>query len=186
MATEPRGTREEGGALRAVLPYVLGLLVAAGLYYYAAQIDYTARPGTLGPDFWPKLCIGLLAVACLWEIGRLLLAPRAEATGLADALEEEREEDVPTSAPLLIGGILLVGAYAVLVPYLGFLLGSFLFLAAFMYLGRYRNHRVIWVVALAITLAGALIFMRFAYVSLPRGVYPFDHVTDFVRVMLGG
>jgi hypothetical protein len=44
----------------------------------------------------------------------------------------------------------------------------------------------VWGTSIAITLLSALIFMRIAYVSLPRGTPPFDAVTDFVRVMLGG
>jgi hypothetical protein len=55
-----------------------------------------------------------------------------------------------------------------------------------MYLGRYRRHAMVWGISLLVTLAAALIFMRFAYVSLPRGEPPFDAITDFVRVMLGG
>jgi hypothetical protein len=55
-----------------------------------------------------------------------------------------------------------------------------------MYLGRYRRHGMVWGVSGAITLTAALIFIRFAYVSLPRGTPPFDAITDFVRVMLGG
>jgi putative tricarboxylic transport membrane protein len=69
---------------------------------------------------------------------------------------------------------------------LGFLLSTFLFLAAFMYVGRYRRHAMVWGASAIITLMAALIFMRLAYVSLPRGVPPFDAVTDFIRVMMGG
>ena len=43
-----------------------------------------------------------------------------------------------------------------------------------------------WGVSATITVLSALIFMRFAYVSLPRGVPPFDAFTDFIRIMLGG
>ena len=55
-----------------------------------------------------------------------------------------------------------------------------------MYLGRYRKHVAIWSISAIIILLAALLFMRFAYVSLPRGVPPFDHFTDFIRIMLGG
>ena len=57
---------------------------------------------------------------------------------------------------------------------LGFLLATFLFLAAFMYLGRYRNHVAIWAISAVVTLLTALMFLRIAYVSLPRGEPPFD------------
>lgn len=174
-------------ALRSAAPYVVGLVVAALLYHFAQDIEYTPRPGALGPDFWPKAIIALMAVVCLVEIVRILFGWKAEAYGVAEALEEEGEEDEPTKYPwLLAGGIVLVGVYAFVVDTVGFLLSTFLFLAIFMYLGRYRNHLAVWATSIAITFLSALVFMRIAYVSLPRGEPPFDAISDFVRVMLGG
>jgi putative tricarboxylic transport membrane protein len=174
-------------AIRSALPYFVGLAVAAVLFHYAQQIEYTARPGVLGPDFWPKAAIGLMTAVCLFEIARALLGAREEAHGVSDALEKEGDEQPAKSYPwLLIGGVVLVSVYAALVDVVGFLLSSFLFLSAFMYLGRYRNHAAIWGTSTVITLVVALIFMRFAYVSLPRGAPPFDAFTDFIRVIVGG
>ena len=115
----------------------------------------------------------------LAELGQHLGPEELGGLLAAEADEVPREQ-------LLAGGIVLVVVYAFVVDFLGFLLSTFLFLAAFMYLGRYRKHKAVWAVSGGVTLAAALIFMRFAYVSLPRGVPPFDAVTDFVRVMLGG
>jgi putative tricarboxylic transport membrane protein len=177
----------EKNKLRLTLPYVAGLIVAAILFHFAQQIEYTPRPGSLGPAFWPKIAIGLMAIVCLIEIVSGLLGLRGEMHGIAEALEKEEEETpAPTYPWLLAGGIVLVLVYAVVVDTLGFLLSTFFFLAIFMYLGRYRNHVAIWLTSLGVTFAAALIFMRFAYVSLPRGEPPFDAVTDFVRVVLGG
>jgi putative tricarboxylic transport membrane protein len=179
-------------AIRSALPYFVGLAVAAALYVYAGQIEYTPRPGLLGPDFWPKMAIGLMTAACLFEIGRIFLGLKAETHGVADAIEEEDatvegiEQPAKTYPWLLIGGIVLVTVYALIVDTLGFLLSTFLFLAAFMYLGRYRRHVMVWSVSAIVTVLAALIFMRFAYVSLPRGDPPFSAFTDFIRIMLGG
>jgi hypothetical protein len=177
-------------AIRSAFPYVVGLVVAALLYHYAQQIEYTPRPGMLGPDFWPKIAIGLIAVMCVFEIVRIFTGSKSEAHGVADAFEKEEaeaREAPPQKYPwLLAAGIVLVVVYAFVVDTLGFLLSTFLFQSIFMYLGRYRNHAVIWATSTVITLVAALIFMRFAYVSLPRGAPPFDAVTDFIRVMVGG
>ncbi len=175
--------------IRSVVPYVVGLAVAAVLYHFAQAIQYTPRPGALGPDFWPKAAIALMAIVCLFEIGRRVAGFGTETRGIADELEKVEDEEgaPPQTYPwLLIGGIVLVAVYAVVVDTLGFLLSSFLFLSAFMYLGRYRNHLAVWGTSAVITLMAALLFMRFAYVSLPRGTPPFDAFTDFIRVMLGG
>ena len=85
----------------------------------------------------------------------------------------------------LAGGIALVGLYAVLVPVFGFLLTTFLFIAAFMYLGRYRNHLAAWATSAAITVLIGVLFLRIAYVSLPRGVPPFDRITDVFFLIPG-
>ena len=174
-------------AIRLTFPYIFGLAVATVLFFFARQIEYTPRPGMLGPDFWPKMAIGLMAAVCLFEILRALAGVRSETHGVADALEKDNvEEAAPTYPGLLIGGIVLVAIYAVVVDIIGFLLSTFLFLAAFMYLGRYRRHVAVWSTSAIVTVLAALIFMRFAYVSLPRGEPPFDAFTDFVRIMLGG
>jgi hypothetical protein len=176
--------------LRSAAPYVVGLVVAALLYHYANNIEYTPRPGMLGPDFWPKAVIALMAAVCLFEIVRSFAGFKSTGGGIGDVLEGEQDgpgETAPRTYPWLLGGgIALVIVYAVLVDILGFFLSTFLFLAIFMYLGRYRNHIAIWTTSIVITLAAALIFTRFAYVSLPRGAPPFDAFTNFVHVIVGG
>lgn len=174
-------------AIQSAFPYVIGLAVAALLFYFAQQIQYTPRAGMLGPTFWPKMAIGLMAAACLFEIGRKLAGFKSEMQGIAEALEkDDGEAQAPVYPVLLIGGIISVVVYALVVDVLGFLLSTFLFLAFFMYLGRYRKHVAVWSISAAVTVLAALIFIRFAYVSLPRGVPPFDAVTDFIRIILGG
>lgn len=175
-------------AFRLTLPYVVGLVISGILYYYAQQIEYTHRPGSLGPDFWPKMTIAVMAFICLAEIVRRLVGFGQETRGIAEVFEKEEDGEAPppTHTGLLAGGIALVLIYAAVVTTLGFLLSTFIFLVAFMYLGRYRNHVAIWLTGTGITLGAALLFMRIAYVSLPRGEPPFDAFTDFVRLIIGG
>jgi hypothetical protein len=173
-------------AIQSAFPYVIGLAVAALLFYFAQQIQYTPRPGMLGPAFWPKLAIGMMAAVCLFEIGRIIAGFKSEMQGIAEALEKDDGEQTTAYPRLLIGGIVLVLVYAAVVDVLGFLLSTFLFLAAFMYLGRYWKHVVVWSVSAGVTVLAALIFIRLAYISLPRGIPPFDRVTDIVRFILGG
>jgi putative tricarboxylic transport membrane protein len=174
-------------SLRAILPYLLGLVIAIALFIYAGHIGYTPRAGELGPAFWPRLAIGLMGLSCAFEILRSLAgSSRPEAHGITDSLDHESDSgDEPKYPLLLIGGVILVAVYAVLVPVLGFVLGTFLFLAAFMYVGRYRNHAAIWGASAAVTLLCGVLFLRVAYVSLPRGVAPFDRVADAFLLIPG-
>jgi hypothetical protein len=173
--------------LRSILPYIVGLGIAVALYIYAGTIDYTPRGHELGPEVWPRLAILLMGASCLWEITRRLIAGNQDATGFIEAFDREPHEDdkTPVYPRLLIAGIVLMGVYAVLVPVLGFMLGTFLFLAAFMYVGRFRDHRTIWLTSAAVTVLCGVLFLRVAYVSLPRGIAPFDRVTDLFFLVPG-
>jgi len=173
--------------IRAMVPYLVGLAIAAALFVYTGYLDYTPRPGQLGPATWPRLVIGLMAAACLLEIARVAIGGKAAARGIAAALAESGEsESEPARFPALVAaGIALVGLYAVLVPVLGFLLATFLFIAAFMYLGRYRRHGAVWAISVAVTVLVGILFLRIAYVSLPRGIPPFDRITDVFFLIPG-
>jgi len=166
--------------LRSIGPYVVGLAIAAALYIYAGTFEYTPRAGELGPEVWPRLAILLMGASCLWELTRRLFVANKDATGFLEAFDREAEveDTAPVYPRLVVGGIVLMGVYAVIVPVLGFILGTFLFLAAFMYVGGYRAHVVVWGASLGVTILCGILFLRIAYVSLPRGIEPFDRVTD--------
>jgi putative tricarboxylic transport membrane protein len=165
---------------RSIVPYAVGLAIAAVLYLYAGTFDYAPRPGQLGPEVWPRLAILLMGGSCLFEILRRLIVGNQDAAGFLEAFdrEPEVEDKQPVYPRLLVGGIVLMAIFAVLVPMLGFILGTFLFLAAFMYVGGYRAHGAIWGTSAAVTIFCGILFLRIAYVSLPRGVPPFDRATD--------
>lgn len=166
--------------IRSIGPYLVGLAVALALYIYAGKIEYTPRPGALGPEVWPRLAILLMGASCLWELTRRLIIGNKDATGFMEAFDREEDEEPtqPVYPRLVVTGIVLMGLYAVLVPVLGFIFGTFLFLAAFMYVGGYRAHGVVWGASAGVTLFCGILFLRIAYVSLPRGIEPFDRITD--------
>jgi hypothetical protein len=168
------------------LPYAVMLLVAIFFWFIADRIDYAARPGTLGPDFWPKATILLIGIVCTYELAKAFLIGRSgDAQGLAATLvpEDEADDEEMVSAKyphLLAGGATLTVGYGLLLPWLGFPLMTFLYLAGFMYIGRYRYHLAIWINAALGTLIFCILFMRLVYVSLPRGAPPFDRITDLI------
>lgn len=181
----------DGRKIAQAAPYVVVLIVAGALYAVAGGITYDARPGQLGPDSWPRAILVLMALACVYEIARiaLLRSPREEVDAIAEALDHEKIEESKAEQPvhrrLLLAGAALTAGYAVLVPLLGFLLATFLYLVAFIYVGRYRRHAVIWASSLLGTLLFAFVFLKVVYVSLPRGTPPFDQVTQLVMDLLG-
>jgi hypothetical protein len=169
--------------IRDALPYAVLLALAAFFWSVASDIHYSHRVGNLGPGFWPKLAIGLIGVVSALEIGRALLGRRGSARGIADMLEGEAEEApaaVDRHRGLLLAGAGLTLAYGVFIPILGFPLATFLFLVAFMYVGGHRSHLVIWLSSAVGVFLFAIVFLKIVYVSLPRGIPPFDRITDAI------
>jgi len=183
--------------LTRIIPYAIVGGAAGYLYYVAANIEYHARAGTLGPDFWPKAILVLTIAACLYEVVRIaFLGTRAHDT--AGVLEEmaveslEQHADVRAAEPaeenhpvLLVAGVIATLAYVWAVQRLGFFLATVVYLVAFMRLGGYRRWRVIGMVSVVGTLVLLFIFMKLVYVSLPIGVAPFSEVTLFLMKVMG-
>lgn len=182
--------------LNKIVPYAVAGAAAGYLYYVAANIEYHARAGALGPDFWPKLILGLTIAACAYEIVKLLFfaGHDGEVGGVLEEIVEESAEGhgEPEARPaaesyprLLVLGMATTLAYVAAVQKLGFFLATVLYFALFMAIGRYRR----WGVIVAVSLLGALvlmfIFMKLVYVSLPIGVEPFSRVTFLLMQLMG-
>lgn len=176
-----------------IAPYGLVGAAAGFLYYVAAHIQYHARAGVLGPDFWPKALLGLVLVTCFYKIVTgLLPGRRGEAGGvLEDIMEESAEQHggAPAAAGerrpwMLLGGMALSALYVWAVTPLGFFSATVTYLAAFMALGGYRRWGVIAAVSVAGTLFLLFLFMKLVYVSLPIGEGPFAQVTLLLMQLL--
>jgi putative tricarboxylic transport membrane protein len=175
-------------------PYALVGAGAGYLYYVAAQVQYQARPGTLGPDFWPKLILGLVIAACAYEIVKIVVAGRAtQVEGVLGGMIEDVAPDAPGSpdAPpprrplLLLGGIGLTVGYVALVEYLGFFAATVVYLASFIVLAGYRRWWVVAAVSVLGTLLIVFFFMRVVYISLPLGQGAFQQLTLWLMQVLG-
>jgi putative tricarboxylic transport membrane protein len=170
--------------LKAIAPYAIIFLIALVFYVIAGETDYVARPGSLGPDFWPKVLLALTMLACLYEIFRHSFPSReradAERTQANDAGGAPQGHTV-----LLVAGMVLTVAYALLIEVLGFLISTFLYLFHFMVIGRYRRLGVAAASSLVGTLALAFIFIKVIYISLPHGHDPFSTISFFVMQLMG-
>ncbi len=178
--------------LRRIAPYTVAGGAGVVLFYIAAQFEFHRRAGTLGPDFWPKLILGLLIIVCICEITRIVFArnPDSDISGVlqniagADPVAESTEPADRHPWRLLAGMAATLG-YVALVSTTGFFLTTSAYLAAFLIIGGYRNHKV----TAALSLGGALllmfVFMKLVYVSLPIGSDPFAQVTLLLMQLMG-
>jgi putative tricarboxylic transport membrane protein len=178
-----------------IAPYVVVLGIAGFLYDNASRIDYFAPSGRIGPDFWPKMVLILMIATCVYEIVRIGLFSKDEAvSGLLQTLAASPPDDeiLPPAAgggqtyPVrLLLGIGATVLYAAVVPIAGFFLTTFVYLVAFMVLGRYRRMPMAIGVSLAGTLLMLFFFMKVAYISLPIGTAPFSAVSLFLMRVMG-
>lgn len=182
MSDGSAGSSGVGARLAQAVPYILLLAVTVWLWSVANTIQYDARPGELGPDFWPKAALALMGVLSVFQIGLALTSAfGAEARGIGAKLDmEEDEDDAPRRPMLLALGVALTVVYALSLDTIGFPIATTAFMIAFMYIGGSRKHLAIWASSLIGVGLIAVLLMRVVYVSLPRGVAPFDRVVDLI------
>jgi putative tricarboxylic transport membrane protein len=162
------------------LPYAVLLAIAAWFYRLAGDIQYSHQGNNLGPDFWPRMALAAMMVICVVQAGRLLLFGDVRDKPVISEVDEEAGDEAPRSLFLLIVGVVLTIGYGASVTPLGFVTASFLFMVLFMYAGRFFSHLTIWLSSLVGAVLLTLLFQKVVYVSLPRGVAPFDRITDLL------
>ncbi len=180
--------------LQRTLPYVVVLAIVSYLYFLSGSIDFVATGGRIGPNFWPKVILGMATVTCLYEIVKTLFFARAEGNldGVLGSVLKETPVEADTVSKteavfprLLWTGIALTILYVVLIETLGFFLCTLIYLAAFMWIGRYRRVGVIVATSLIGSLLFMFMFMKVVYVSLPLGVEPFAQVSFALMRLMG-
>jgi len=180
--------------LHRAAPYLVVLVIAGGLFVFANRIDFVAPGGRIGPDFWPKVILGLALATCAYQIVKTLFfdASEHEVTGVLESIIEEAPAEVPaedtqqkTYPHLIIAGIALTIGYVLAIQWLGFFLCTFIYLAAFTWIGRYRRPVVVLVSSLLGSLFFMFMFMKVVYVSLPLGHEPFVQVTLLLMRLMG-
>lgn len=178
------------------IPYALVGAASVYLYYVATQFEFHRRGATLGPDFWPRLVLGLLIATCAYEILRIaLVGQRRELTGVLRDIVEDSARDYggdggaePKGRPrpgMLVAGIALTALYVWVIQTVGFFLATAPYVAIFIAIGGYRRWGVNLVVSVAGTFAMMFFFMKVVYVSLPAGQEPFAQVTFWLMRVMG-
>ena len=175
------------------LPFVIVLAIAGFLYYRATQIEFAAPGGRIGPDVWPKAILVLAMIACVYEIAKNLLFGKwvRDMTGVLGSVLKDvpmdgvEETEAPSYPHLLWTGIVLTVLYVVVIEKIGFFLCTAIYLAAFMWVGRYRRLGVIFATSVIGSLAFMFMFMKVVYVSLPLGVEPFAQVSFLLMRVMG-
>jgi putative tricarboxylic transport membrane protein len=174
-----------------MIPYAVVGAAAGYLYYVAANFEFHARAGTLGPDVRPKATPALITLPLLPQIAAGLIA-RAQHIDIGGVLEDfVGEGDQGAAAPLeshpflLLAGMALTVLYVMFIQKLGFFVATVPYIALFVILGGYRRWSVIAMMSVIGTIVLLFFFMKVVYVSLPIGEAPFSAVTLFLMQIMG-
>lgn len=182
-------------------PFVIVLGAGVWLWTVANDFVITTRLGRAGPDLWPKIILVLMIGAAIWGIAEALFKSQPDdptsilitKASRSAGHEEDARQDLAEATDgaserhprFAVAGIAAMLGYVAIIPYVGFLIATFLLLLAIMLAAGYTHP----VRTVAISLVGALVFFfvfqRIVYVSLPHGVGPFKEMTLSLMALLG-
>jgi putative tricarboxylic transport membrane protein len=145
----------------------VGLLALCALLYWQAGLVSSPPFVPIGPAFYPRVILILLAGLAVWLIAEDLFRGRAPALKTAKAASP-----APNYRKVLLGFIVFLG-YVAGLSLIGYLIATFLFVLGLSWSIGPRNVRELpklFVIAIVTTLATYLVFEKYLYVFLPRGL----------------
>ena len=141
--------------------------LATSLFLFWLTLDLKGNPLVpIGPGFYPRIVLGLsaalAALLIVFDLGK----------------KEKPKGGAGANYAMVLLVFVVVGIYIVLIPYLGFRISTFFFVAALQSLLEppkgLKGGAMVLVTALITTLATYFLFERYLSVLLPRGRW-----TDF-------
>jgi hypothetical protein len=142
------------------------------MFLQALGLMGKGRPGEIGSGLWPGIALGacfLLSLARL--VAGLRKGPRgtdSPAHPAEESIAEKRKRRITVTLSAL--SFLL---YMGLIPYLGFILATLLFIPAFAFCLGERRKRVLLVSPFLLTAIIVAVFVEFITIPFPKGVWIF-------------
>ncbi|MDE2572312.1 MAG: tripartite tricarboxylate transporter TctB family protein [bacterium] len=166
---------------------VAGFFLLAALYLYHVAGGYAryASQGQIGPNVWPQIVLALMALAAAAELLASARALRRAAGSItvgqaaAEATTEPVREPGGGSFAVALCALLVV-AYVVALPYVGFLIASVLLLPLVLLAAGYRRIEGILAMAIVVPIVLSYVFERLLSVVFPIGLGPFEEFTKAV------
>ena len=125
----------------------------------------------IGPDFYPRIVLGIMAVLAVMLIVADVLAGWRRRGG--DSSADAAAVPYQRNYRLVVVTFGVFGAYVLLLPYLGFRIATFLFVAALQVVLEHpqgwRRWAIVVAAALATVVVTYLAFEVYLSVLLPRG-----------------
>jgi putative tricarboxylic transport membrane protein len=140
------------------------------MFYESLELRGVGRFGEVGSGFWPLLSLGFATILSLvWLMTNLRKYSREK--------QKTEEKPAPESAAEAWSRRKKVGSslvclfcYIVIIPWIGFLLSTMLFILTFILALDERRKTVLIISPLLITAAIIVVFAKFITIPLPKGV----------------
>ena len=148
---------------------VLVAAIALAVLHQGSDTALVVDQEALGPASWPRvMLLGLLLSGVVWGLTRGFSTNDAERSPDGDSGKD--------NAKLICGAVAVV-LYGIAMIYIGFALATFLFLVAWFALGGMGRVLPAMTYSFLGTLATLYLFLKVAYLPLPRGVGFMDTLT---------
>jgi putative tricarboxylic transport membrane protein len=144
-----------------------GLLGLCALLYWQAGLVSVPPFIPIGPSFYPRVMLIFLAGLAVWLIAEDLFKKRASER------EAKRKAGPAPNYRRVLWGFLLFLGYVACLDLIGFLTSTFLFVLGMSWaIGPQKGREIpkLFAVAAGTALACYLVFERYLYVFLPRGL----------------
>ncbi|MCE5264593.1 MAG: tripartite tricarboxylate transporter TctB family protein [Deltaproteobacteria bacterium] len=141
------------------------------MFYEALELRSLGRFGEVGSGFWPLLSLGMTVILSLnWLVTNLRKYARERGKPTEEPpTPAERMEAWQRRRKIALCSVCLL-VYIVILPWIGFILSTMLFILAFVLVLEERRKAVLIASPLLITAAVIVIFAKFITIPLPKGV----------------
>jgi putative tricarboxylic transport membrane protein len=141
----------------------------AFMFYEALELRGVGRFGEVGSGFWPLLSLGFATILSLiWLIANLRkYSGERQKTG--DKPPQENAAEAWSSRKKVGLSLACLLCYIIILPWIGFILSTMLFILAFILALDERRKTVLIISPLLITAVIIVVFAKFITISLPKG-----------------
>jgi len=167
------------------LEFAAWMAIAAFFYGFSFEFADTMGAFQWGAAAWPRGVVLILVITAVVHLLIRMRALKRQQAGGTTRDEVEHAGIDPAAALRAAGMISIPILYVVLLPHIGFYVGTPLFLIAYLaYLGERRPIRLIGVPVFIYLLVN-LVFTKLFFVALPVGNWPgFYDISNWLLVLI--